>query len=200
MLGSRRIRMCPKVLSQGATNPSHQVREIRKEKPVFNRLEKGVFQRLGDKGKSMFTHSNESRRPSYHSSRKDNKSCYQSSRSRGTEPASKKHHNKRASSHKTEALTCMPSHVKTYDGSEDPEDHLKIFQAAAKVERWAMPTSCHMFNATLTGSARVWFDDLPPESVDSYDDLKEAFMSNFHQQKKCIKDPVEIHHIKQRKG
>ncbi|GKC88333.1 hypothetical protein Tco_1148982 [Tanacetum coccineum] len=41
----------------------------------------------------------------------------------------------------------------------DPEDHLKIFQAAAKVERWAMPTWCHIFNSTLTGSARVWFDD-----------------------------------------
>ncbi|GJY03244.1 reverse transcriptase domain-containing protein [Tanacetum coccineum] len=94
----------------------------------------------------------------------------------------------------------MPSHVKTYDGSEDPEDHLKIFQAAAKVERWTMPTWCHMFNSTLTGSARVWFDDLPPESVDSYDDLKEAFLANFLQQKKCIKDPVEIHHIKQREG
>nr|GEV95469.1 reverse transcriptase domain-containing protein [Tanacetum cinerariifolium] len=67
----------------------------------------------------------------------------------------------------------MPSKVKTYDGSEDLEDHLKIFQAAAKVERWAMPTWCHMFNSTLTGSSR---------------------------QKKCIKDPVDIHHIKQREG
>ncbi|GJV99212.1 hypothetical protein Tco_1554464 [Tanacetum coccineum] len=74
----------------------------------------------------------------------------------------------------------MPSHVKTYDGSEDPEDHLKIFQAATKVERWAMPTWCHMFNSTLTGSARVWFNDLPPESVDSYDDLKEAFLKIFN--------------------
>ncbi|GJW81220.1 hypothetical protein Tco_0145195 [Tanacetum coccineum] len=68
--------------------------------------------------------------------------------------------------------TRMPSHVKTYDGSEDPEDHLKTFQAAAKVERWAMPTWCHMFNSTLTGSTR----------------------------KKCIKDPIEIYHIKQREG
>nr|GEX43440.1 reverse transcriptase domain-containing protein [Tanacetum cinerariifolium] len=50
--------------------------------------------------------------------------------------------------------TRMPSHIKTYDGSEDPEDHLKIFQAAAKTERWAMPTWCHMFNSTLTGNAR----------------------------------------------
>nr|GEY25242.1 reverse transcriptase domain-containing protein [Tanacetum cinerariifolium] len=96
--------------------------------------------------------------------------------------------------------TRMPSHVKTYDESEDPEDHLKIFQAAAKVARWAMPTWCHMFNSTLTGSARVWFDDLLTESVDSYNDLKEAFLVNFRQQKKCIKDPVEIHHIKQREG
>ncbi|GJY17270.1 reverse transcriptase domain-containing protein [Tanacetum coccineum] len=96
--------------------------------------------------------------------------------------------------------TRMPSNVKTYDESDDPEDHLKFFQAAAKVEPWAMPTWCHMFNSTLTGSARVWFDDLPPEFVDSYDYLKKAFLANFLQQKKCIKDPVEIHHIKQREG
>nr|GFA90249.1 reverse transcriptase domain-containing protein [Tanacetum cinerariifolium] len=64
--------------------------------------------------------------------------------------------------------TWMQNNVKTYDGSDDPKDHLKIFQAAAKVEQWAMPTWCHMFNFTLTGSVR-----------------------------KCIKDPVEIQHIKQ---
>ncbi|GJZ25147.1 hypothetical protein Tco_0562606 [Tanacetum coccineum] len=64
--------------------------------------------------------------------------------------------------------TRMPSHVKTYDGSGDPKDHLKLFQAAAKTERWAMPTWCHMFNSTLTGNARVWFDKLPRESIDNY--------------------------------
>ncbi|GKE82795.1 reverse transcriptase domain-containing protein [Tanacetum coccineum] len=53
--------------------------------------------------------------------------------------------------------TRMPVNVKTYDGSDDPEDHLKNFQGATKVERWAMPTWCHMFNSTITGSARVWF-------------------------------------------
>ncbi|GKC45220.1 hypothetical protein Tco_1062942 [Tanacetum coccineum] len=178
---------------------------------------------------------------------RDTKSCYQSSRSRGTEYAFEKHLNKRATSHRAEALsksegstgghwnsrskkkrssiedddlsqpwvceetdpftpriryfdlpkrTRMPSHVKTYDGSEDPEDHLKIFQATAKVERLAMTTWCHMFNSTLIGSARVWFDDLPPESVDSYDDLKEAFLANFRQQKKCIKDHVESMDVK----
>ncbi|GKA82531.1 reverse transcriptase domain-containing protein [Tanacetum coccineum] len=79
-------------------------------------------------------------------------------------------------------------------------DHLKIFQAAAKTERWAMPTWCHMFNSTLTGNARVWFDDLPPESIDSYNDLREAFLKNYLQQKKCIRDPIVLHNIKQRDG
>ncbi|GJR50609.1 hypothetical protein Tco_1401130 [Tanacetum coccineum] len=71
--------------------------------------------------------------------------------------------------------TRMPSHVKTYDGSGDPEDHLKLFQSAAKTEGWAMPTWCHMFNSTLTGNARVWFDKLPKESIDSYEDLSNAY-------------------------
>ncbi|GJS47045.1 hypothetical protein Tco_0597166 [Tanacetum coccineum] len=52
---------------------------------------------------------------------------------------------------KSSRKTRMPNNVKTYDGTGDPEDHLKIFQAAA-------------------------------------------------QQKKYVKDPVEIHNIKQRDG
>ncbi|GJV10857.1 reverse transcriptase domain-containing protein [Tanacetum coccineum] len=55
-----------------------------------------------------------------------------------------------------------------------------------------------MFNSTLTENARVWFDDLLPESIDSYDDLKKVFMKNYLQQKKYIKDPIELHNIKQR--
>ncbi|GJX39228.1 reverse transcriptase domain-containing protein [Tanacetum coccineum] len=63
-----------------------------------------------------------------------------------------------------------------------------------------MPTWCHMFNYTLTGNARVWFDDLPKESIDSYDDLKKSFLENYLQLKKCIKDSVKIHNIRQRDG
>nr|GEW51817.1 reverse transcriptase domain-containing protein [Tanacetum cinerariifolium] len=94
--------------------------------------------------------------------------------------------------------TRMPNNIKTYDGTGDPEDHVKVFQAAAQVERWAMPTWCHMFNSTLIGAARVWFDELPPESIDGYKDMKVAFLSYFMQHKKYVKDPVEIHNIKQR--
>nr|GEU60163.1 hypothetical protein [Tanacetum cinerariifolium] len=118
----------------------------RKKKTMFKRLEKGVFHRLGDKGKSVSAYSRDTKHRSSNSSCKDTESCYQSSRSRGTELASEKHRNKRVSSRNIEALleskdpfthriryfnflkTQMPSHIKTYDGSEDPEDHLKNFQ------------------------------------------------------------------------
>nr|GEY47991.1 reverse transcriptase domain-containing protein [Tanacetum cinerariifolium] len=72
---------------------------------------------------------------------------------------------------KSSRRTRMPNNVKTYDGTGDREDHVKIFQATAQVERWAMPTWCHMFNSTLIGAAR-----------------------------KYVKDPVEIHNIKQKDG
>nr|GEV40519.1 reverse transcriptase domain-containing protein [Tanacetum cinerariifolium] len=70
----------------------------------------------------------------------------------------------------------------------------------APVERWAMPTWCHMFNSTLIGAVRIWFDELPPKRIDGYKDLKAAFLSYFMQQKKYVKDPVEIYNIKQRDG
>ncbi|GJT48926.1 hypothetical protein Tco_0975083 [Tanacetum coccineum] len=154
-LGSRRVRNMSESPEPRHSRPELPRKKDPERKTVFKRLEKGVFHRLENKGKR-------------------------------TKLAFEKHHNKRASSHKAEALsksegsagghlksrskrqrscienddlsqpwvceetdpftphicyfglpkmTPMPSHVKTYDGSEDPEDHLKIFQAAAKVER-----------------------------------------------------------------
>ncbi|GKC18250.1 hypothetical protein Tco_1020400 [Tanacetum coccineum] len=77
----------------GSPEPRHDHSESPQKrdserKMVFQRLEKGVFHRLEDKGKSTSTYSNDSRRRSYHSSRRDTESCYQSSRSRETEFAS----------------------------------------------------------------------------------------------------------------
>ncbi|GJW04934.1 reverse transcriptase domain-containing protein [Tanacetum coccineum] len=171
---------------------------------VFKRLEKGVFHRLGDKGKSVSVYSDDSRRRSYHSSHRDTESCHQSSRSRTTEHASERRYNKRASSKRTEELSESEGSAgghwksKVKRPKSSVEDDLSQPWSAAKTERWAMPTWCHMFNSTLTGNARVWFDDLPKETIDSYDDLKKAFLENYLQQKKCIKDPVEIHNIRQR--
>nr|GEZ17812.1 reverse transcriptase domain-containing protein [Tanacetum cinerariifolium] len=115
---------------------------------------------------------------------------YDDSFSHSYRDGSRSHHMKRrmdnksplssvSSSDSSDGRTRMPNNMKTYDGTGDPEDHVKNFQAAAHVERWAMPTWCHMFNSTLIKAARVWFDELPPESIDIYKDLKAAFLAYF---------------------
>ncbi|GKA16612.1 reverse transcriptase domain-containing protein [Tanacetum coccineum] len=183
-------------------------KRLKQNRPPSPRLrprkEGGVFNRMGRKEPGASTRSD---------------SHHQSSQAKGTEVPARKHHHEGTSSRRTNRYsesedsegghwkskskrhrTRMPSHIKTYDRSGDPEDHIKLFQSAAKTERWAMPTWCHMFNSTLTGNARVWFDKLPKESIDIYEDLRAAFRENYLQQTKHIKDPVEIHHIKQRDG
>ncbi|GJW21950.1 reverse transcriptase domain-containing protein [Tanacetum coccineum] len=180
--------------------------------------EGGMFKRLENRGKSVSARSDSHNQRSY-SRYTEALSKSEDSRGRHWKLRSKKKKSNREEEDLSQPWVCeeidpftpricyfdfpktrMPSHIKTYDGSEDPEDHLKIFQAAAKTERWAMPTCCHMFNSTLTGNARVWFNNLPAESIDIYDDLKKAFLENYLQQKKCIKNPIEIHNIKQRDG
>nr|GEW69226.1 hypothetical protein [Tanacetum cinerariifolium] len=190
-----------------------------KRRTMFKRLEKGVFHRLGDKGKKKQSllsknvitkehpHVGRKRYRKAKVAQEDIGSQSQRGKSRVLRTTCPNQWVCKETNPFTPRIryfdflkTRMPSHIKTYDGSEDPEDHLKIFQAVAKTERWAMPTWCHMFNSTLTGNARVWFDDLPKEYIDSYDELKDALLEKYFQRKKCIKDPVEIHNIKQRDG
>ncbi|GJS93903.1 reverse transcriptase domain-containing protein [Tanacetum coccineum] len=141
-------------------------------KAVFKRLEKDVFHRLGDRGRVA------------------------------SESASERRYNKRASSRRMEELSESKGSAKGHWKSKlkRRKSSIKDDLSQPWTKRWAMPTWCHMFNSTLTGNARVWFDDLPKESIDSYDDLKKAFLENYLQQKKCIKDPVKIHNIRQRDG
>nr|GEV18283.1 hypothetical protein [Tanacetum cinerariifolium] len=187
---SRRSCIMSRILER--TSVFSRIRHDRSESPRHKlvgkgRRDVGVFNRPRGKEKSASVQS---------------ESRYQSSHSGRMEFVPRKRHYEGTCSRKTQML--FESEDNRGDtGSQNQkskEDHLKIFQAAVKVERWAMPTWCHMFNSTLAGSARVWFDDLPLKFVDSYNDLKKAFLANFLQQKKCIKDPVENHHIKQRGG
>nr|GFA24246.1 hypothetical protein [Tanacetum cinerariifolium] len=194
------------------------IRRERSRSPRQRAKEGGVFKRLGSRGKSVSVRSDYYNQHS-HSRYMEALSKSEDSGGGHWKSRSKKKKSREEKDDLSQTWVCeetdpftpwiryfdfpkirMPSHIKTYDGSEDPKDHLKIFQAAAKTERWAMPTWCHMFNSTLTENARVWFDDISPESIDSYDDLKKAFLENYLLQKKYIKDPIEFHNIKQRNG
>ncbi|GJW86016.1 hypothetical protein Tco_0159161, partial [Tanacetum coccineum] len=112
------------------------------------RRESTMFKRLGSRGQSTSTHSDShqesSRYTENHSESEDSEGGHWKSKLRRkkssvedddlsqpwvcaeTDPF------KSRIRHFDFPKTRMPSHVKTYNRSEDPEDHLKIFQAAAK--------------------------------------------------------------------
>nr|GEZ06285.1 reverse transcriptase domain-containing protein [Tanacetum cinerariifolium] len=86
------------------------------------------------------------------------------------------------------------SHAHTLSTSRD--DHRLGGKGSRSIKESYGDSSSHSYR----DKARLWFDELLPESIDCYKDLKAAFLAYFMQQKKYVKDPVEIHNIKQREG
>nr|GEV63754.1 dynamin-related protein 5A [Tanacetum cinerariifolium] len=73
----------------------------------------------------------------------------------------------------------MPTNIKLYDGTTDQEDHLSGFAGATNSGEWTMPVWCRMVQQTLDGSARGWFERLPPNSINEWADLREAFTDRY---------------------
>nr|GEY91807.1 reverse transcriptase domain-containing protein [Tanacetum cinerariifolium] len=159
-----------------------QARTLSASRGDHNRGGKG-FRSTRESYGDSFSHSYHDKSRRNNTKRRDRSPSSSASRSN---PSKEKHRKSKSKRHKP--------------AEDDLTKPWTCEEAAAQVERWAMPTWCHMFNSTLIGAARVWFDKLPPESIDGYKDMKVAFQSYFMQQKKYVKDPVEIHNIKQRDG
>ncbi|GKG02688.1 reverse transcriptase domain-containing protein, partial [Tanacetum coccineum] len=84
----------------------------------------------------------------------------------------------------------MPSHIKTYDESGDPQR-----RKDGPCQHGVICLTPHLLG-TLGYGLMIFLH----ESIDSYDDLREAFLKNYLQQKKMHQDPIVLHNIKQRDG
>ncbi|GJU64334.1 reverse transcriptase domain-containing protein [Tanacetum coccineum] len=89
----------------------------------------------------------------------------------------------------------MPTNLRVYDGSTDPDDHISRFVGAANQGEWEMPVWCRMFQQTLNGPARGWFDRMPNGCIDSWSNLCEKFVERFALRRRCSKDPIEVSKI-----
>ncbi|GJX48748.1 reverse transcriptase domain-containing protein [Tanacetum coccineum] len=89
----------------------------------------------------------------------------------------------------------MPTNAKIYDETRDPEDHVGCFVGMGNQGEWPMPVWCRMFQQTLDGKAKAWFDKLPPDNIDNWGDLQEKFLNRFRMLKAYDKDPTEISKI-----
>ncbi|GKB71710.1 hypothetical protein Tco_0933122, partial [Tanacetum coccineum] len=55
----------------------------------------------------------------------------------------------------------MPTNLRIYDGSTDPNDNITHFVGAANQGEWEMPVWCRMFQQTLDGQARGCLTECP---------------------------------------
>ncbi|GJZ77474.1 reverse transcriptase domain-containing protein [Tanacetum coccineum] len=58
-----------------------------------------------------------------------------------------------------------------------------------------MPEWCRMFQQTLDGPARGWFDRMPNGCIDNWANLRERFVERFALRRRCNKDPIEVSKI-----
>ncbi|GJR16162.1 hypothetical protein Tco_0798814 [Tanacetum coccineum] len=86
----------------------------------------------------------------------------------------------------------MPTNIKLYDGTIDPEDHLGRFASAANSGEWPMLVWCRMFQQTLDEPARGWFECLPANIIDEWADLREEFTTRYSVRKTCFKEPHKV--------
>nr|GEU80010.1 reverse transcriptase domain-containing protein [Tanacetum cinerariifolium] len=143
------------------------------------------FRNVGESYDDSFSHSYRNGNCSRHiKRRKDNKSPLSSvSRSDSSDGRYRRSRSKR---HKP---TDEDDLMKPWISEEEDPFTLRIRNFESS-QRTRMPNNVKT----------VWFDELPPESIDNYKDLKAAFLAYFKQQNKYVKDPVEIHNIKQKDG
>ncbi|XP_019166965.1 PREDICTED: uncharacterized protein LOC109162736 [Ipomoea nil] len=85
----------------------------------------------------------------------------------------------------------------TYDGMEDPSDHLVRFQAKMMVIGAEDPMYCRAFLSTLGGAAQRWFLSLAPRSIDRFETLAEKFLTYFVRSMKTKKHFMDLTTIQQ---
>nr|CAN69878.1 hypothetical protein VITISV_015633 [Vitis vinifera] len=67
----------------------------------------------------------------------------------------------------------------TYDGTNDPFDHIMHYRQLMTLDIGNDALLCKVFPASLQGQTLSWFHRLPPNSVDNFRDLSEAFVGQY---------------------
>ncbi|GKD70073.1 retrotransposon gag domain-containing protein [Tanacetum coccineum] len=78
------------------------------------------------------------------------------------------------------------------------DDHLTIFIGTMDMNKLLEPAWCRFFHITLSGAARLRYDNLTPGCINSFHELRDKFRANFLQQRRFQKTQEEILGIRQR--
>ncbi|XP_023895661.2 uncharacterized protein LOC112007537 [Quercus suber] len=69
--------------------------------------------------------------------------------------------------------------LELFNRLKDPQDHLNTFKTTLGLQQSPDEILCRSFPTTLKGAARKWFTKLPTSSIDSFEQLSNAFLCHF---------------------
>ena len=90
--------------------------------------------------------------------------------------------------------------LKPFDGTTDPVDHLEAFRSFMILHGTPDEIMCRAFPTTLTGLARVWFTNIPSNSIGLFSELGVSFVSHFIGGQKYQKSATHLITVKQKEG
>ncbi|GAU10583.1 hypothetical protein TSUD_422950, partial [Trifolium subterraneum] len=72
-----------------------------------------------------------------------------------------------------------PPTLDKYDGTTDPDEHVQSVETALDYRNLRGSIKCKLFPLSLTRGASTWWRNLPPSSIDSWEELCRMFTAHF---------------------
>ena len=92
----------------------------------------------------------------------------------------------------------MPQ-IDSYDGVNDPLDHLETFKTLMHLQGVADEIMCRAFLTTLKGATRIWLSQLTPNSISTFKELSAQFTAHFIGGHRYKKSTAYLMSIRQQK-
>ncbi|XP_017413009.1 uncharacterized protein LOC108324579 [Vigna angularis] len=90
--------------------------------------------------------------------------------------------------------------LEKYDGSGDPEEHLRSFVDAMTIYSPSENVWCRVFSLSIKGEALAWFHSLRPRTISNFATLRDMFERQFSAGRARNLTYLELTNIKQEKG
>ncbi|XP_047168504.1 uncharacterized protein LOC124837239 [Vigna umbellata] len=90
--------------------------------------------------------------------------------------------------------------LEKYDGSGDPEEHLRSFVDAMTIYLPRENVWCRVFLLSIKGEALAWFHSLRPRTINNFATLRDMFERQFSAGRARNLTYMELTNIKQEKG
>ncbi|KAM2058802.1 hypothetical protein ACFX16_031338 [Malus domestica] len=92
-----------------------------------------------------------------------------------------------------QAKTKQKLGLQLYIGRKDPIEHLNLFESTMAYRMHTDEDRCLLFPSTLFDGALNWYCRLPPETVDSFEELRKLFVSQHIFQTDCLHSTDDFH-------